>query len=112
MCVRHCRVDERLHVKLTDNALARDFFSEDYHGLDEGSRDQEQERRPVKWLALESLQKREFTPASDLWMLGVTLWELLTLGQPPFPEVDPRDMATYLNSGYRLPQPTNCPDEL
>ncbi|XP_003746387.2 tyrosine-protein kinase RYK-like [Galendromus occidentalis] len=112
IATRNCMVDERLHVKLTDNALARDFFSEDYHWMDDSNRDQEQEKRPVKWLALESLQKREFTPASDLWMLGVTLWELLTLGQPPFPEVDPRKMVTYLQSGYRLPQPTNCPDEL
>ncbi|XP_028968163.1 tyrosine-protein kinase RYK-like [Galendromus occidentalis] len=112
IAARNCMVDDRLHVKLADNALARDFFSEDYHWLDDSNRDHEQERRPVKWLALESLQKREFTPASDLWMLGVTLWELLTLGQPPFPDIEPQKMATCLNSGYRLPQPANCPDEL
>jgi len=40
------------------------------------------------------------------------LWELTTLAQQPYVEVDPFEMATYLRDGYRLAQPINCPDEL
>lgn len=46
------------------------------------------------------------------WMFGVLLWELTTLAQQPYIEVDPFEMAAYLRDGYRLAQPQNCPDEL
>lgn len=46
------------------------------------------------------------------WAFGVLLWELTTLAQQPYVEVDPFEMASYLRDGYRLAQPINCPDEL
>jgi type IV secretory pathway TrbD component len=46
------------------------------------------------------------------WAFGVLLWELATLAQQPYAEVDPFEMAEYLRDGYRLVQPINCPDEL
>lgn len=52
----------------------RDLFPNDYHCLGDN------ENRPVKWLALESLLKKEFTQSSDVFSYGVTCWELMTLG--------------------------------
>ncbi|CAG2062321.1 unnamed protein product, partial [Timema podura] len=46
------------------------------------------------------------------WSYGVLLWELTTLAQQPYVEIDPFEMAAYLRDGYRLSQPINCPDEL
>lgn len=46
------------------------------------------------------------------WAFGVVLWELITLAQQPYSEVDPFEMAAYLRDGYRLAQPHNCPDQL
>jgi hypothetical protein len=46
------------------------------------------------------------------WAFGVLLWELMTLGQQPYADVDPFEMAAYLREGYRIAQPMNCPDEL
>lgn len=46
------------------------------------------------------------------WAFGVTLWELMTLGQTPYVDIDPFEMAAYLKDGYRIAQPINCPDEL
>ena len=46
------------------------------------------------------------------WSFGVTVWEMLTLGQIPYAEIDPFEMAAYLREGYRIAQPMNCPDEL
>lgn len=101
-----CRVDENLRVMIADNALSRDLFPADYHCLGDN------ENRPIKWLALESLTKRQFSPAADVWALGVLLWELTTLSHQPYAEVDPFEVAAYLRDGYRLQQPANCPDEL
>lgn len=133
------RVDDNFTVRITDNALARDLFPNDYHCLGDN------ENRPIKWLALESLIGKQFSTSSDVvsplvnverqplrrrrgwwdgrdfsfyssvsfkWAFGVTLWELMTLGQQPYMEIDPFEMAAYLKDGYRLSQPINCPDEL
>lgn len=106
IAARNCVVDDDLNVQITDNALARDLFPQDYHCLGDN------ENRPIKWLAIESLLSKTFTTSSDIWAFGVLLWELTTLSQQPYIEVDPFDMASYLRNGYRLAQPINCPDEL
>lgn len=64
MC--YCSVDSRLTVQLSDNALARDLFPHDYHCLGDN------ENRPVKWLALESLVERKFSTASDTVSLSAS----------------------------------------
>ena len=46
------------------------------------------------------------------WSYGVVLWELMTRGVCPYPEVDNWDIVKYLVSGRRMPQPTYCPDAL
>lgn len=53
-------IDEKLHVKITDNCLSRDLFPNDYFCLGDN------ESRPVKWLALESLLHKQYTGASDV----------------------------------------------
>lgn len=53
-------IDNQLRVRVTDAALARDIFPQDYHCLGDN------ENRPVKWLAIESLVLRKFSPASDV----------------------------------------------
>jgi len=53
-------VDERLRVKVTDSALARDLFPDDYHCLGDN------ENRPIRWMAVETLVQRKFSPASDV----------------------------------------------
>lgn len=100
------RVDDNLKVQIADNALSRDLFPSDYHCLGDN------ENRPIKWLAIESLLHKTFSPPSDVWSFGVLLWELTTLAQQPYVEIDPFEMAAYLKDGYRLAQPINCPDEL
>ncbi|XP_042709351.2 tyrosine-protein kinase RYK isoform X5 [Chrysemys picta bellii] len=106
LAARNCVIDDALQVKITDNALSRDLFPMDYHCLGDN------ENRPVRWMALESLVNNEFSSASDVWAFGVTLWELMTLGQTPYVDIDPFEMAAYLKDGYRIAQPINCPDEL
>lgn len=106
LAARNCVIDDNMQVKITDNALARDLFPMDYHCLGDN------ENRPVRWMALESLLNNDFSSASDVWAFGVTLWELMTLGQTPYVDIDPFEMSAYLKDGYRIAQPINCPDEL
>ena len=92
-------------LQLADAALSRDLFPGDYHCLGDN------ENRPIKWMPVEAIQK-SYSKASDIWSFGVFLWELMTKAQQPFSDVDPFEMESYLNEGYRLHQPMNCPDQL
>ncbi len=53
-------MDSNLIVKLTDTALSRDLFPNDYHCLGDN------ENRPVKWLSIEALIDRRFSVASEV----------------------------------------------
>lgn len=40
------------------------------------------------------------------------MWELMTRGASPYPDVDPYDITHYLIQGRRLHQPQYCLDSL
>lgn len=48
---------------------------------------------PIKWMAPESINFRRFTTASDVWMFGVCVWEILMLGVKPFHGVKNSDVS-------------------
>uniref|UniRef100_A0A0R3RSI2 Protein kinase domain-containing protein n=1 Tax=Elaeophora elaphi TaxID=1147741 RepID=A0A0R3RSI2_9BILA len=111
IATRNCLVSkvrdhDNLFVQICDSALSKDFFPDDYHCLGDN------ENRPMKWMAHESLVHNSFNSSTDVWSFGVVLWELLTCGQQPYPDIDPDEMAIVLERGKRLSQPYSCPDEL
>ncbi|XP_043835779.1 LOW QUALITY PROTEIN: macrophage-stimulating protein receptor [Dromiciops gliroides] len=108
LAARNCMLDETFTVKVADFGLARDILDKEYYSI----RKHRHARLPVKWMALESLQTYKFTTKSDVWSFGVLLWELLTRGASPYPNIDPFDITHFLAQGRRLPQPEYCPDAL
>ena len=46
------------------------------------------------------------------WSFGIVLWELLTRGVTPYPDVEPQNIKNYLNGGKRLKKPRQCPETL
>ncbi|CAL8355745.1 unnamed protein product [Gadus morhua 'NCC'] len=108
LAARNCMLDESYTVKVADFGMARDVFDKEYYSV----QDHRKAKLPVKWMAIESLQTQKFTSKSDVWSFGVLMWEMLTRGASPYPEVDPYDITHYLLKGRRLPQPQYCPDSL
>ncbi|WKX89470.1 hypothetical protein Q1695_008820 [Nippostrongylus brasiliensis] len=89
-------------VKLTDFGLSRAL---DYDAIYTASRG----KLPIKWLAPESINYREFSMASDIWMYGVCVWEILSWGAKPWQGVANADVITRVEAGGRLTCPDGCP---
>ncbi|KAM6436508.1 hepatocyte growth factor receptor isoform 1-T2 [Liasis olivaceus] len=108
LAARNCMLDENFTVKVADFGLARDVYDKEYYSV----HNKTGAKLPVKWMALESLQTQKFTTKSDVWSFGVLLWELMTRGAPPYPDISSFDITVYLLQGRRLLQPEYCPDPL
>ncbi|KAI4896712.1 hypothetical protein NFI96_032883, partial [Prochilodus magdalenae] len=63
---------------------------------------------PVKWQAPEQLMRLPITSRSDVWSFGILLYELITLGDPPFPELDPSEVCPKTLANYKIKRPQNC----
>eukprot|EP01090_Pellita_catalonica_P016864 TRINITY_DN4965_c0_g2_i1.p1 TRINITY_DN4965_c0_g2~~TRINITY_DN4965_c0_g2_i1.p1 ORF type:complete len:399 (+),score=68.75 TRINITY_DN4965_c0_g2_i1:277-1473(+) len=70
---------------------------------------------PLRWMAPESLdpESSTFSTASDCWMFGVTIWEILTnCATDPFPELTPMKAGIAVMMGKRLTFPSCNPTNL
>ncbi|XP_071066441.1 non-receptor tyrosine-protein kinase TNK1 isoform X2 [Dasypus novemcinctus] len=64
---------------------------------------------PYAWCAPESLRQGAFSSASDVWMFGVTLWEMFSGGEEPWAGVPPYLILQRLEKDRaRLPRPSLC----
>uniref|UniRef100_A0A9L0RXT0 non-specific protein-tyrosine kinase n=1 Tax=Equus caballus TaxID=9796 RepID=A0A9L0RXT0_HORSE len=64
---------------------------------------------PFAWCAPESLRHGLFSSASDVWMFGVTLWEMFSGGEEPWAGVPPYLILQRLEKDRaRLPRPPLC----
>ncbi|NXI58158.1 STYK1 kinase, partial [Chloroceryle aenea] len=63
---------------------------------------------PVKWQAPEQLLKKPPSIKADIWSFGILLYEMITLGAPPYPEVPPSDILSYLQRQNIMKQPSTC----
>lgn len=46
------------------------------------------------------------------WAFGIVLYEMHTMGEAPFPEVEAQDLLQYLLGGNRPPKPLMASDKL
>ncbi len=74
-------------VQVADFGLTRDVYEKEYYKPNEKGA-----RMPIKWMALESLERQHFTTKSDVWSFGVLLWELITRGVTPYPHINAFDI--------------------
>ncbi|XP_050362014.1 uncharacterized protein LOC126781200 [Nymphalis io] len=96
----NCLVDKNRLLKLADFGMARKLDSE---------ADLYMTRRrslfPVLWMPPESLIQGLFSPASDIWSLGVLILEVCTLGARPYNDWPLEQVFHYVRSGGHPPLP-------
>ncbi|ESO07516.1 hypothetical protein HELRODRAFT_110475 [Helobdella robusta] len=105
LAARNCLLDENLTVKVSDFGLTTELHEIEYFSNNASKF----VRLPIKWMAIESLENFLFTTKSDVWSYGVLLWELMTRGVVPYPDLPPQQITSFLNSGKRLKKPKYCP---
>ncbi|CAH3103741.1 unnamed protein product [Pocillopora meandrina] len=107
LAARNILVDANLVAKVGDFGLARDISAAGIYTITSSG------KVPWRWSSLESLRDLHFTSMSDVWSFGIVLWEITTYGELPYSDITgPIALVTRLASGYRMPRPDRCSEEL
>ncbi|EGD74911.1 TK/HMTK protein kinase [Salpingoeca rosetta] len=108
IAARNCLLTYNNVVKVADFGLTRK--------LDEGKDTytlRKSAKLPVRWMAVETMTKKLFSEASDVWAFGVLLWEILSYGELPYKEIKNKDVQkAIVKEGTRLQKPASAPDPL
>ncbi|XP_058965898.2 fibroblast growth factor receptor 4 [Pocillopora verrucosa] len=106
LACRNVLVGKGLVAKVADFGMARDVSTDgQYIKTTEG-------RVPWLWMSMEAL-RGTCTIKGDVWSFGVTLWEIVTLGELPYTGIKGiLELYELLEGGARLPKPLHCSDEL
>uniref|UniRef100_A0A3Q4GKU6 Tyrosine-protein kinase STYK1-like n=1 Tax=Neolamprologus brichardi TaxID=32507 RepID=A0A3Q4GKU6_NEOBR len=65
-----------------------------------------------KWQAPEALAMRPIAKSSDVWSFGILIYEMVTLGDPPFAQVPSSELLQHLQRGSHLKRPDTCSNSL
>lgn len=67
---------------------------------------------PIRWTAPEAIFHCKFSTKSDVWSFGILLWEVVSRGSSPYPEMTLCQVREQVLQGYRMPSPSECKGEL
>ncbi|KAJ7313256.1 hypothetical protein JRQ81_004540 [Phrynocephalus forsythii] len=105
LAARNILLASEEHAKIGDFGLMRPLSSKSDRYIMSAHR-----RIPFAWCAPESLRMGVFTSASDVWMFGVTLWEMFSYCEEPWMGFSGRQIMLKIDrEGERLERPDDCP---
>uniref|UniRef100_A0A9J7Y322 Tyrosine kinase, non-receptor, 1 n=1 Tax=Cyprinus carpio carpio TaxID=630221 RepID=A0A9J7Y322_CYPCA len=108
LAARNVLLAARELVKIGDFGLMRGLDQDRDHYIMTAHK-----RIPFAWCAPESLRVGTFSHASDVWMFGITLWEMFTYCEEPWLGLSGRQILYRIErEGERLDRPPDCPQEL
>ncbi|OXB82714.1 UNVERIFIED_CONTAM: hypothetical protein H355_000412, partial [Colinus virginianus] len=97
LALRNCFLTSDLNVKVGDYGIGFSRYKEDYIETDE------KKLVPLRWTAPElvtsfqdKLLSAEQNKYSNIWSLGVTLWELFENGAQPYSDFSDREVLTHV----------------
>ncbi|XP_018522123.1 serine/threonine-protein kinase LMTK1 isoform X2 [Lates calcarifer] len=108
LALRNCLLTADVSVKIGDYGLSHTKYKDDYYVTSD------QMFVPLRWIAPElvdevhgNLLVADQTQQSNIWSLGVTIWELFELGNQPYRHYSDRQVLTYAvrEQQLRLPKP-------
>lgn len=91
-------VNKDLICKVSDFGLSREISEDDSYTTKGG-------KIPIRWTAIEAIDYRKFTSASDVWSFGILCWEVISFGERPYWNWSNQDVIRAIKNAYRLPPP-------
>ena len=78
-----------LVAKISDFGLSKQFYDRMVY--------EKRNRRdiPWRWMAIEMFRDGVFTMNSDVWSYGVLIWEILSMGEQPYPGLSQHEVHTW-----------------
>ncbi|XP_028332096.1 serine/threonine-protein kinase LMTK1 isoform X2 [Gouania willdenowi] len=96
LALRNCLLTAGVSVKIGDYGLSQTKYKDDYYVTSD------QVYVPLRWIAPElvdevhgNLLLADQTQQSNIWSLGVTIWELFELGSQPYRHYTDRQVLAY-----------------
>ncbi|XP_011302363.1 uncharacterized protein [Fopius arisanus] len=108
LAARNVLVDHNKLCKIADFGMSR-FANKDGECIETRHG---RNALPIRWMAPESLIYSLFTTKTDVWSFGILMWEIVTLGSTPYPDMAAREVMRNVQNGYRLQRPSHCRSEL
>ena len=106
LAARNVLVADKNIVKIGDFGLSR--FLTDQNEI----KDHSDIKFPIRWTAPEAALEKKFSTKSDVWSFGILLYEIITYGRLPYPGMSHQEVLSSIKTGYRMPQPDGCPNDL
>ena len=105
LAARSILVGDHMICKVSDFHLST-VLEDDIYEPPEGF------KYPIKWTAPEAALYNRFSIKSDIWSFGIVLWEITSYGRLPYSGMTHGEVLMKIQTGYRMPRPTNCPEQL
>ncbi|KAK6052851.1 fibronectin type III domain protein [Cooperia oncophora] len=111
LAARNCLISSRTPrshrvTKIADFGLARGVYNSEYYRV------RGEDFLPLRWLAPECITDGLFSSKSDIWAFGILMYEIVSLGQKPYLNMDNNQVLTHVRNGGTPAKPVYCPDPL
>ena len=101
LAARNVLVSKDLTCRIADFGMSRQFDTEGDYTSKGG-------QIPLRWCAPEAVFYKKYSEKSDVWSLGMTMYEIWSLGVRPWHYYTNEEIIKALSVGTKLPPPTGC----
>ena len=107
LAVRNVLVGQDMVCRIGDFGMSKRIHEDkDYYRVESGG------VVPVRWTAPEALFFRRYSEKSDVWSLGMTLFEVWSVGQKPWGSCTNEQVVGMVSIDEMQGPPTGCPREI
>uniref|UniRef100_A0A7E4ZUA7 Tyrosine-protein kinase n=1 Tax=Panagrellus redivivus TaxID=6233 RepID=A0A7E4ZUA7_PANRE len=108
LAARNCLISHKGTIKIADFGL-----SDMVNVADRAAGQVNKQQVPLRWMAPESLVKQPvYSRKTDVWSFAVLMYEIFNNGQKPWPDEEPKKIATMIRKCQMPDMPKITPTEI